>query len=191
MSAICRGVAPLLIISSTLPELISGGAVQPPTVAAAETVQGATQAGRAPLGWDEKIRLGWTQWHHWTDKTVPKAGTDLLDGLAGVGVNVFADWTPNAGKGRHARGLGIVYMGIQASVQLRGPTHEHNVRLAVDRYGLTCPEQFEIFVAEGGDPNAGWNKYGEGGPAYIPCPLEPLPWKHAFFDLCLKGAQER
>jgi len=149
----------------------------------------ATKNGRAPLGWDEKIRLGYTQWWHWTQETAPKSGLDLLDGLAGVGVNAFADWSPNEGMGRHADKLGMVYMGVDASSRTRKPTEEHNVRLAVDRYGLTCPEQFVIFVENGGDPNAGWNKYGEGGPAYVPCPLEPLPWKLAFFDMILRGAK--
>ena len=180
MRAICHFVALSLFLAIGCPGFMSAAENEPVAVA---------PSNRAPLGWDEKIRLGWTQWHHWTDKTAPRAGTDLLDGLAGVGVNVFADWGPNEGMGRHARKLGIVYMGVNASSRVRGPTEEHNVRLAVDRYGLTCPEQFVIFVAEGGDPNAGWNKYGEGGPAYVPCPLEPLPWKQTFFDLCLRGAE--
>ena len=50
MSAICRGVAPLLILSSVLPRFISGGELQPPADAAAATVPGATQSGPAPLG---------------------------------------------------------------------------------------------------------------------------------------------
>ena len=144
----------------------------------------------APLGHDEKIRLGWTQWHHWNDDTVPKAGTDLLDGLANVGVNLFADWKPSEKMGRHARKLGMRYYSVGATANLRGVGKEHGVRLAVDRYGMTCPEQFEKFKAEGGDITAGWNRYGEHHPADIPCPLEPLPWQQTFFDGALKGAQE-
>ena len=196
-TVIYRDVVAALILTVASPSLMSCGQFETPAVAevkpgaaAATTVDPATpRSTRAPLGWDEKIRLGWTQWHHWNDKTAPKAGTDLLDGLARVGVNVFADWTPNEAMGHHARKLGMVYMGVAASAKVRGPTKEHNVRLAVDRYGLTCPDQFKIFVGEGGDPNAGWNKYGEGGPAYVPCPLEPLPWKVAFFDGILDSAK--
>ena len=149
----------------------------------------ATADGPAPLGRDAMIRLGWTQWQHWTENTPPKGGTDLLDGLANVGVNVFADWGPNETMGLHARKLGIRYYGVAASPRLRGPTQQHKVRLAVDKYGMTCPEQFAKYVAEGGDPNKSWGFYGEGGPAYIPCPLAPLPWKQGFFDGLLAGAK--
>ena len=86
--------------------------------------------GPAPMGRDAKIRLGWTQWHHWTDKSAPKAGTDLLDGLANVGVNVFADWGPNEKMGLHARKLGIRYYGIGATASLRGPAQAAKNRLA-------------------------------------------------------------
>lgn len=151
----------------------------------------ATADGPAPLGQDAMIRLGWTQWQHWTDDTPPKGGTDLLDGLANVGVNVFADWGPNKKMGLHARKLGIRYYGVQASVNVRGPAAANKIRLAVDKWGLTCPEQFEKKKAAGGDVTSGWNDYGEGSPAYIPCPLEPLPWQEAFFgNVILRGAKE-
>ena len=92
--------------------------------------------------------------------------------------------------GRHARKLGMRYYSVGATANLRGAAQAHACRLAVDRYGMTCPEQFEKFKAEGGDVTAGWNCYGEHHPAYIPCPLEPLPWKQTVFDGALKGAQE-
>ena len=145
--------------------------------------------GPAPMGHDAKIRLGWTQWNHWNNKTAPKAGTDLIDALANVGVNVFADWGPNEINGRHARKLGIRYYSMGATAKLRGPAEAAKCRLAVDKYGMTCPEQFEKFKEEGGDIHAGWNKYGEHKPAYVACPLEPHPWQVAFFDQALAGAQ--
>lgn len=110
---------------------------------------------QTPLGHDAKIRLGWTQWWHWNDETVPTRGTPLLDALANVGFNVFADWSPNEEMGRHARRLGIRYYGVVATAKLRGPAEQQKCRLAVDRYGLTCPEQFEKFKAAGGDIHAG------------------------------------
>ncbi len=135
-----------------------------------------------PLGHNEKIRLGWTQWQWFQDYE------RLIDNLQIVGTNVFADWSPSPDRGRYAKRHGMRYYAVIASAKMRGPAESQKARLAVDRFGLTCPEQFEAYKAGGGDVAQPWGKYGEHTPAYVPCPLEPGPWQATMFDLALRGA---
>lgn len=141
-----------------------------------------------PLGSKEKIRMAFQQWQHFDQAGITRE--ELYRSLASVGTNVFCEFNGGRGQAEHARQFGIRYYTVKATAVLRGPTKSQGARLAVDNYGMTCPQQFEKFKAEGGDIHAGWNRYGEHAPAYVPCPLEPGPWDEAVFKSARHGASE-
>lgn len=142
-------------------------------------------AGESPsalpqVGKGEKIRFFFSQWHHFAQGGV--SDEELMSSLGKVGATVFVDWGCNPQRGELAHKYGIKYYCGFSTVRFRDPAKEHNLRLAVSLYGKTCPEAFEQYKAEGGDITESWGKYGEGAPAYIPCPLQRLPWDKAMIE---------
>ena len=148
----------------------------------------ATTPERGPLGGDEKIRFQWMQWWHF--KKAGVSDEQLIKSLANVGTTLFADWDANPERGRLAKAHGMRYYFSIATSSMRGPAERLGARLAVDREGLICPEQFERYKAAGGNVKEPWGKYGEHNPAYVPCPLDPGPWDAQIFEPALKAVKE-
>lgn len=140
-----------------------------------------------PLGSQAKIRLAWTQWQHFGDRTAPGGDQPLLEGLANIGVNVFVDSGADEARAKLARRLGIRYYVMRPTGAVHEAASKLKARLAVDRHGLTCPEQFKAYKDAGGNVDEPWGKYGEHQPAYVPCPMEPGPWGE-ILEMVLKGA---
>lgn len=144
------------------------------------TVCGA-QPPPGPLGSSEKIRFAWQQWRHFK---IPRE--ELLKRLAGVGTTVFApDRGSSAEEAQATHRHGLLYFGTNYCVR-----DWPKLPQAVDKFGLTCPEQFEAYKAAGGNVNEPWGKYGEGKPAYIPCVLQPQPLIATFIEPALEGVRK-
>ena len=124
-----------------------------------------------PLGSREKIRYFWCQWHHFD---IPSE--ELIANVARVGGSVFADWGFSAERANLSHKHGMRYFSTWATAQLRGPVTSHNLRQAVDKFGYTCKEQFDLH--KGQKMVHAWGDYGDNNkPAYVPCPLEHRVWE--------------
>ena len=132
------------------------------------------------LGKREKIRFFFTQWQHFGDGEV--SDEELMESLRKVGATVFADWGANPNQAKLAHANGIRYFCSFATARMRGAAQRNKTRLAIDKTGKTCLERFENYVAAGGDPNKSWGSWGEGTGAYVPCPLDRLPWDEAIVN---------
>ena len=141
------------------------------------------------LGPREKIRFQWMQWQHF--KKAGISDEQLMERLENVGTTIFADHKFRKERALLAKAHGIRYYQGEATADMQATAKRLKARLAVNRNGLTCPEEFEAYKARGGNVNESGGKYGEHKPAYVPCPLDPRPWDAYMFVPALKRIEEK
>ena len=132
---------------------------------------------------NEKIRVAWQQWSHFI-----KSGftyDQLMENLSRIDVNVWVDMgVVDKDRADLAHKHGMKYFG-SGFLQM---TYK-DLRLAVDKYGLTCPQQWEV-LQNNPDDERPFDGAGYGSPSHVTCPLNPKPWYDVYFDPVRKPVKE-
>ena len=131
----------------------------------------------------EKIRLAWQQWNHFIDAGFTY--DQLMENLSRINVNIWVDMgVVDKQRATLAHKHGMKYFGCG----FLSMNHK-NLRLAVDKSGLTCPQQWEALQDRPEDERP-FGGHGYGGPSYVACPLNPKPWQDVYFKPILQAVKE-